>query len=272
MKLYDRDYNQLTQKEIEEWKELDYLATLKENGNPMLPKGVRRNNFRKLPKAVRHYKSMFPNNYLDICDLQNKDELGAMIDEFEKLIDNADTGEREILNHINQKKTYHIIASILKSGFNFGHHGAYLFSEFKLGNTWTVDYLLVGKSSGGHEFVFIELESNKGQVTRKDGEFSTVVNKGLKQIGDWKSWLEENYTHIKETFDKYLHPKKQLGDEFLRYDSSRMHYVCVAGRRDNYQENTYKKRRRMKKEQNIQVIHYDNLLDYARNAIGELSY
>ncbi|MBW9158643.1 Shedu anti-phage system protein SduA domain-containing protein [Clostridium tagluense] len=272
MKLYDRDYTVLTVEENEDWSNLDVKATLDVDGLPLMPKGVRRNNYRDLPKAVRHYKSLFPNNYLDICDLKQEDVLHSMIDKFEQLLDDGTTGEREILNYIRDKKAYHIIASILSSGYNFGHHSAYLFSEFQLGNSFVADYLIVGESSGGHEFIFIELENNKGTITRQDGEFGQVINKGLKQISDWKAWLEQNYMHLKETFDKVVHPRERLADEFSRYDSTRVHYVCVAGRRDNYKDNTYRNRRRMMLEQHIQVIHYDNLIDFARNTIGDSTY
>ena len=41
---------------------------------------------------------------------------------------------------------------------NIGNHGAYLFPEFQLGSSYKADYLLLGKSSGGFEFIFVELE------------------------------------------------------------------------------------------------------------------
>ena len=77
---------------------------------------------------------------------------------FSLLSDEACT-ERSILNFIKDKKYYHIIGSIIWGlSINIGNHGVYLFPEFQLGNSYKADYLLVGKSSGGYEFIFIELE------------------------------------------------------------------------------------------------------------------
>lgn len=66
---------------------------------------------------------------------------------------------------------------MLKGNYNFGHHDAYIIPEFMLGNSYKVDYLLIGKSSRGYEFVFIELEKpywkrlamvNWGMLLEKD--------------------------------------------------------------------------------------------------------
>ena len=97
------------------------------------------------------------------------------------LLDNSAT-EREILNFIRDKQAYFIIASILKGfHYRFGHHNAFAFKEFELPPNYLVDYLLVGKNSGGYEFVFIELENATGQITNNDGEFGTTIRKGIKQ-------------------------------------------------------------------------------------------
>ena len=63
--------------------------------------------------------------------------------------------EKEKLLIPKDKKYYHIIGSIIWGlSINIGNHGAYLFPEFQLGNSYKADYLLMGKSSGGYEFIF----------------------------------------------------------------------------------------------------------------------
>lgn len=42
--------------------------------------------FREYPKAVRHCLSLFPNNYLDINNLQNEELLKEKNQEFSKII------------------------------------------------------------------------------------------------------------------------------------------------------------------------------------------
>ena len=63
-----------------------------------------------------------------------------------------------------------------------GHHGAYLFPEFPLGTSYKADYLLIGNGSGGHEFIFIELENPKGNITLQNGELGNTFRKGILQV------------------------------------------------------------------------------------------
>lgn len=59
--------------------------------------------------------------------------------------------------YIKLNKKWYIPGSIFLN-YNFGHHDAYLFPEQKLGNEYTVDYMLVGKSSDGYSVVLVEFE------------------------------------------------------------------------------------------------------------------
>ncbi|MBN2797285.1 MAG: DUF4263 domain-containing protein [Clostridia bacterium] len=269
MRLFQRDYNVLTPEERAEWAKLDHEARLDENGEVM-PMGIRKTNFKQLPKAVRHHKGLFPNNYLDIEGLKQVKELEIQIDRFELLLNDGSTSERTILNYINQGN-YHLIASILR-GYNFGHHNAYMFKEFPLGSSHRPDYLLIGKNSGGYELIFVELESNKGSVTLQDGEFGDVIRKGIRQVEDWNVWLQANYSNLSEYLNRLKKEADSLPTELYTYDSTRIHFVVVAGRRYDYNDLTYSRRRRLKDTNKINVLHYDNLIDLAKSAIGESTY
>ena len=224
-----------------------------------------------LPKAVRHNSSLFPNNFIDFFDLkQNKEMLHKQVDGFEKLLDKSTTGERQILSYINEGN-YHIAASIMRE-FNFGHHDIFLFKEFQLGVSYKVDYLLIGRASGGYQFVYVEFESNKGRITNKDGKFGEVPRKGIDQISDWKKWFSKSYPSLKEVFDKARNKNSLLPDEFYEMDITRLHYVVLAGRREDFDDEANYIRRRVEKENDIKILHYDNLIDIARNAIGENTY
>ena len=151
--LFDRDYLALTEEEIQEKKRIDL-----EDAHVAGARFGRTDFYYKYPKAVRYWMSLFPNNYMDPKFLKESEEIERQCDEFEELLENESTKESDVKNFIQGKGYYHIPASIFKY-YHFGHHDAYLFKEFKLGTEYIADYVLVGKSSDGFEFVFVEFEN-----------------------------------------------------------------------------------------------------------------
>ena len=71
MGLYERDYNNPSKEEFEERD----AVILRNTPNPKNPKIRNSSFYREQPKAIRHFESLFPNNYLDIVDLKNETEL-----------------------------------------------------------------------------------------------------------------------------------------------------------------------------------------------------
>ncbi|MCY9698394.1 hypothetical protein [Paenibacillus alginolyticus] len=79
-----------------------------------------------------------------------------------------------------------------------------------------VDFLIIGKNSGGYEFIFIELEARYGKITMADGELGDVFRKGIRQVKDWGDWLEAYFTAFQETLLKYKNLEQPLPLEFLK--------------------------------------------------------
>lgn len=263
--LFERDYSVLTEDEIKEKKKID-----SEGGNVVGAKFGRKNFFHKYPKAVRHNMSLFPNNYMDIQLLKDTEELERQCDAFEALLNSDSITELDIKRYIQKNGFYHIPASIFAQ-YSFGHHEAVLFKEFQLGTSYRADYLLAGRASGGWQFAFVEFENPYGSITLQNETWGDVVRKGLNQIDEWKTFIESNYSTIHAEFLK--HTNYTLPDEFIRFDSSRMHYVVVAGRRRAFDNPSIRlKQRRSEQENNIKILHYDNLLDDARRLIGAQTY
>ncbi len=190
--LYDRDYNILTEDELSR---IEQAESYKEKSSVLNCGWSVENMFKYheiLPEAARYYNSLFPNNRLNPDSLKDMSINKKIESEFQKLLDSEIT-ERNILNFINENRYYNLIGSIFQ-WYTFGHHDAYLFKEFEFPSTHKADYLLIGGSSGGYSFVFIELENPYGQITQKNGEFGDTFRKGIKQAEDWDSWLESNYS------------------------------------------------------------------------------
>jgi len=265
MKLFERDYTQLTDDEYAQWQELRGEEVADKLGK------FRQSRFRDYPKAVRHFLSLFPNQYLDIVELKDETCLNSLLDNFRTLLDAPEVNERQILNFINGKCAYFIIASILKKYYSFGHHDAFLFREFPLGTSYKVDYFLTGQSSDGWSFVFVELEAPNQGITLANGELGLSFRKGLNQIADWDTWLDANFSSLRETFEKCRNSTKSLPSEFVTLDKSRIDYVVVAGRRNDFHDKTYNTRRKKRQTSEL-LLHYDNVVDAAQDVIGRSTY
>lgn len=267
MQLYSRDYlDGLTTQEETDYK--DILNKEKEGRIGF----ARKNLYPQYSLAVRNWLSLFPNNHLDIIDLEENSNIIEVNNGFKQLIKSDSISERDILNYINQTPAFHVIGSILRGcQFRFGHHSAYLFPEFPLGTSYKADYLIIGKNSGGYEFVFVELENPNGTITLQDGELGNTFRKGIFQVKDWRRWLQENYISLSEYFERHSH-NQTLPKEFLRYDNTRIHYVVIAGKRINFTDKTYCIAREYKDSEKIHLLHYDNLCDFAFQIINEPTY
>jgi hypothetical protein len=62
---------------------------------------------------------------------------------------------------------------------------------------------LIGKSSGGYEFVFIEFEHPNYPSILKSGSPAEPFRKGIEQAVDWRIWLEANFSSLRNTFHIY---------------------------------------------------------------------
>jgi hypothetical protein len=63
-----------------------------------------------------------------------------------------------------------------------------------------------------------------------------------------------------------------LPDEFHHLDKTRINYVVIAGRRSDFDEKTYRIRRKNQKDNSVLILHYDNVIDSAEKLIGEATY
>ena len=262
MNLYKSNYLECSEKLLK-------LANDIKNKNTDKNGFINSSYYFEIPKEVRHYNSMFPNNFLDVVDFadENKKHLMKEINEkFDILINDDTKKESDLKRFIKENEAYYIIGSILRRNYNFGHHGAYLFPEFQLGNEYKCDYLIVGDSSDGFKFLFVEMEDINSSPQLKEGYFSESLRKGINQIKDWQIWLEKNFNAL--DFRRYKSPIVEIPEEFTKYISTRMNYVIVCGRRKDYSSKLRDICRKEEKDSNILILNHDNLLDSAKEMVG----
>lgn len=63
----------------------------------------------------------------------------------------------------------------------------------RLGAEYVPDFLVLGISSIGPQWVLVELEAPRHKIRNKDGGISGPTRQGVKQIRDWREWLT---THV----------------------------------------------------------------------------
>ena len=254
MKLYDRDY--CIEPKEDELQEYNKILKEEYDGEIL----GKKNLYYKYPEAVRHHKSLFPNNHIELYDWKKNGNMKELTEAFSKLVHSSTVVERDILKYINKTPAYYIIGSLLCHK-NFGHHETYIFPEFSIGNgKFYADYLIIGKNSGGYEFLFVELEAPNKSTTIKSGYEGVNTRKGLIQLSDWESEIESNYSTLTTEFEKNCNRKQSLPEEFYKYDSTRMHFAVISGLRDDYNETTYRERRKKIQRLGIDMLHYDNLI------------
>jgi hypothetical protein len=256
--LFKKDYFQLTKKEIDGIERAENFMKRSMRKNNSINPGQLKKYYELLPIAGLHSRSLFPNNYIFFnyekhTDLLEKHKL------FKELINDKSTLELDVLKYIKETESYYILESLFRY-FDFGHHeGSFLFREFPLSVNYKCDFLLIGKSSGGYEFVFIEFEHPNYKSILKSGSPAESFRKGIEQATDWRIWLESNFSSLRNTFHQFKNPELSLPTEFYELDTSRLHFIVIAGRRGDFKEKTYSLRRRKRKE--VLLLHYDNLLD-----------
>jgi hypothetical protein len=257
--LYKKDYFKLSQEEYRQIEMAEqYLGSKKGELYGRQTLSDLSKFHEHLPHSGYYARSLFPNNYITLNYQMHPTSLHSKIGEFTGLLQNPQSNERMLLDYIKRNESYFILESLFYY-YDFGHHGSFLFREFELPPNYKVDFLLVGKSSNGYEFVFIEFEHPNEQIVLKDGSLGKAFRNGIKQVEDWDCWIDSNFFSLRNVFKKFQNKDKELPKEFYELDKSRIHYLVLAGRRHHFKDKTYRLKR--KGINNIIIKHYDNLLD-----------
>ena len=263
-----RDYLKLSEEELKVFNKYKFDNRIQdENGKLIMPKPYSLDDFQ--PGYVYKHDCLFPNHNISYSDIEDdKPWFEQNLEGFKKVLNDKSTTEKHLLSYLRDNKGAFIITSILRHT-DFGHHERFIFPEFYLADHYKVDFLIVGRASGGYRFLFVELENPYGQITTEKGEFSIAINKGIKQVKDWKRWVPKNFNSIQQTLKKYKGPNKEFSKEFYELDIDRLYYMVIAGRRTDYNDLSYQIRRELSENgERIKVLHYDNLTDAAEKIIG----
>jgi hypothetical protein len=168
---------------------------------------------------------------------------------------NSAKGELEIQAYLEE----HPIVLIQHLG---GGHGRWVISHKRLGAELVPDFLIGEKSSLGFEWYGIELESPTASLFNSSGDLSAPLNHAIRQIIDWRVWLEKNLDYASRPREK-----QGLG---LTDINGKLPGLILIGRRASLLSSTHKRRRQISGDLRIQIHTYDWLVEMAQGRVEAL--
>lgn len=115
-----------------------------------------------------------------------------VIRQLEDLLESGEVNERPFQKLIEEHPE-------LLSSLVVGNIATYVIPQAHLGEDYIPDFLVLGLNSLGPSWVTVEIEAPRHPVTLKDGSPDANLRHALKQVDDWRSWLEDNigYAHTR---------------------------------------------------------------------------
>jgi len=168
---------------------------------------------------------------------------------------NSAEGEVEMQAYLEE----HPIALIQHLG---GGHGRWVISHKRLGAELVPDFLIGERSSLGFEWYGVELESPTASLFNTSGDPSATLTHAIRQIIDWRVWLEKNLDYAVRPRDK-----QGLG---LTDINGKLPGLILIGRRDSLDPSTRERRRQISGDLRIQIHTYDWLVDMVQGRVEAL--
>lgn len=134
-----------------------------------------------------------------------------------------------------------------------GGHGRWVIPQKRLGAEFVPDFVVGEKSSIGYEWQLVELESPTAPLFTRAGDPSKQLNHALRQIDDWRAWLEKNSDYAARPLDQ--------GGLGLTDISSAAAGVILIGRRKDLSPKDTARRRQMTARTGVQIHTYDYISD-----------
>lgn len=190
--------------------------------------------------------------------------------------------ENKFLNLLNRKSSEHILSKYLEKypwtilwTFNpTGGHYKYVFREFPLGNKYRIDFVTLNVDSGSWNATLIELEPCASSIFNKNRTPSRTLAIAIRQVGDWKEFIEDNNKLVREIFYDRIKRKDLLKNSGIIPRSHIVHYdilnpnavihfeyKIVIGRRLRDLPYWKDPRARYRSENGIEIVSYDRILD-----------
>lgn len=147
----------------------------------------------------------------------------------------------------------------------------FVLPKLKLGERYVTDFMILGSAhwsqSQMRTATFVELERPGHRLFNRKGDPTAEFTHGLRQLGDWKQWITDNRTHVRDMFVEH---------GWLEWERSTLEgggaaglppfgfvdqYLLVIGRRNTMSADERLRLHRMNEDSGFTIITYDVLLD-----------
>jgi hypothetical protein len=143
-----------------------------------------------------------------------------------------------------------------------GGHDRWVIPKKRLGSEHVPDFLVGERCSSGVDWYALELESPHQKMFNKNGDPSHALTHAIRQIQDWRSWLESNIC--------YATRSKSSNGLGLALITPKLDGLIFIGRRKDTNSKTNTLRRQMQYDLRIEIHTYDYLIDILRDRICAL--
>jgi hypothetical protein len=144
-----------------------------------------------------------------------------------------------------------------------GGHGRWVIPQKRLGAEHVPDFIIGERHSGGRFWAAVELEGPNRPMFNKGGDPSRYLWHAIRQIVDWRVWLEHNRDYAARDPSQ-----RGLGLEDI---SPSLPGLILIGRHQELAGDRQAFRRGLQQQLNLEIHSYDWLLDRLEGRVAALS-
>jgi hypothetical protein len=144
-----------------------------------------------------------------------------------------------------------------------GGHGRWVIPQKRLGAEYVPDFVIGERNSSGRHWTAVELEGPQRQMFNRDGDPSRYLWHAIRQIVDWRVWLEHNRDYA----------ARDPSDDGLGLEdiSPALPGLIVIGRRQELPARRQAFRRGLERQLNIEIHSFDWLVERLEGRVSELT-
>ena len=192
--------------------------------------------------------------------------------ELKCLLDSG-VGERRIVRWLKADREN---ALILSRTFTTAPFGNKIITEFQFGTDFKADFVLFAPFSGGFDIDFVEIEPPNEPLYTKKGIPAARLATAIKQVQDWKLFVEAHRETVVRELDKASKKKELIWGEpgtnlmdnggWPIYHPKawlKWRYHIVIGRRHGLSEEDLQRKASSEDIIKVDIVTFDHLLEHA---------